>query len=47
MRTRIDTTRRLLFISLFAVALACLWAGAWYGAELVYRFGIGFVLITP
>ncbi len=44
MRTAIRPARRILYLGLFAVALACLWAGAWYGGELVYRFGIGFGL---
>lgn len=41
MRTRIDPARRRIYLVLFAAALACLWAGAWFGGELVYRFGIG------
>jgi len=44
MRTKIDPIRRVLYLSLFAAGLASLWAGAWYGGELVYRFGIGFSL---
>jgi uncharacterized membrane protein len=44
MRSRIAPTRRFLFLALYTVALACLWVGAWYGGELVFRFGIGFTL---
>ncbi len=33
--------------TLFAGALACLWIGAWYGGELVYRFGVGILLPAP
>jgi uncharacterized membrane protein len=47
MRTRIDPGRRMLYLTLYALSLACLWLGAWYGGELVYRFGIGFTLPTP
>jgi uncharacterized membrane protein len=42
MRTRIEPRRRALYLALFVAALTCLWIGAWYGGELVYRFGIGF-----
>jgi uncharacterized membrane protein len=42
MRRKIDPSRRRLYLALFVAALACLWAGAWYGGELVFRFGIGF-----
>ena len=42
MRMNIDPVRRGLYLTLFAAGLACLWVGAWYGGELVYRFGIGF-----
>ncbi len=41
MRTRIDQSRRRLYLALFAGALVCLWIGAWYGGELVYKFGVG------
>ncbi len=41
MRTRIDQSRQHLYLLLFTGALACLWIGAWYGGELVYRFGVG------
>lgn len=41
MRTRIVPPRRTLYLALYAAALGCLWIGAWYGGELVYRFGIG------
>lgn len=42
MRTGIDRARRRLYLILFAAALFCLWVGAWYGGELVYKFGVGF-----
>jgi uncharacterized membrane protein len=45
MRTRIAPQRRTLYLALCAAALGCLWIAAWYGGELVYRFGIGFT--TP
>ncbi len=41
MRTHIDPLRRTLYLVLFAASLACLWTGAWFGGELVYRFGVG------
>ena len=41
-RTKIDPKRRPLYLALFGAALLCLWIVAWYGGELVYRFGIGF-----
>jgi len=47
MRTRIEARSRILYLALFSVALACLWTGAWYGGELVYRFGIGFSPPAP
>ena len=30
-----------LFILLYAGGILVLWAGAWYGGEMVYRFGLG------
>lgn len=30
-----------LYLMLFVCSVAVLWAGAWYGGELVYRFGVG------
>jgi hypothetical protein len=42
MRTRIAPPRRKLYLAIYAAALGCLWIAAWYGGELVFRFGIGF-----
>ena len=47
MRAKIDPGRRFLYLTLFAASLACLWVGAWYGGELVYRFGVGIVSPVP
>ncbi len=46
MRTRIAPARRRLYLILFVAALICLWVVAWYGGELVFRFGIGFTAPT-
>jgi uncharacterized membrane protein len=39
--TRRPPGRDALFLLLFAAGAIALWAGAWYGGEMVYRFGAG------
>ncbi len=39
--TRRPPGRDGLFLLLFAAGIVALWAGAWYGGEMVYRFGAG------
>jgi len=39
-RTRIPRNYRLLYLLLFAAGVCLLLAGAWYGGELVFRFGV-------
>ncbi len=39
-RTRIPPNRRLLYLSLFVAGVILLLTGAWYGGELVFRFGV-------
>lgn len=33
--------KQILYIAVVCIMLFLLWAGAWYGGELVYRFGVG------
>lgn len=33
--------RDVLFLLLFAAGVVAIWAGAWYGGEMVFRFGVG------
>jgi uncharacterized membrane protein len=33
--------RDVVFLVLFAAGVLAIWAGAWYGGEMVYRFGVG------
>jgi len=40
-RTKRPPGRDGLFLLLFAAGVIALWAGAWYGGEMVYRFGAG------
>ena len=40
-KTRVPQKYALLFLVLLAAAVALLWSGAWYGGEMVYRFGVG------
>jgi uncharacterized membrane protein len=40
-RTKRPAGRDMLFILLLAAGVIAIWAGAWYGGELVYRFGAG------
>jgi uncharacterized membrane protein len=39
-RTRIPPKHRLLYLALFAAGVLLLLTGAWYGGELVFRFGV-------
>ena len=40
-KTRVPEKYALLYIILLAAGVAVLWSGAWYGGEMVYRFGVG------
>jgi uncharacterized membrane protein len=44
--TKRPAGRDMLFLAIFAGGLLAIWAGAWYGGEMVYRFGAG-VNISP
>ncbi len=39
-RTRIPPNQRLLYLTLFVAGVILLLTGAWYGGELVFRFGV-------
>jgi uncharacterized membrane protein len=41
MRFAIQPRSRWMFVGSYLAALGCLWAGAWFGGELVYTFGVG------
>jgi uncharacterized membrane protein len=40
-RTALPPGREALFLILFAGGVLAVWTGAWYGGEMVYRFGAG------
>ena len=40
-RTHIPERHRMAFLALFLGGLILIWVGAWYGGEMVYRFGVG------
>jgi uncharacterized membrane protein len=40
-RTRRPADHDALFLLVFAAGVIAMWAGAWYGGEMVYRFGTG------
>jgi uncharacterized membrane protein len=40
-RSRIPERYAALYLILLACSVAVLWVGAWYGGEMVYRFGVG------
>jgi uncharacterized membrane protein len=40
-KTRVPQKYALLFLVLFAAGVTVMWAGAWYGGEMVFRFGVG------
>ena len=44
MRSRIPTRNALLYLLLLGGGTSFLWGAAWFGGELVYRFGVG---VTP
>jgi len=39
--TRRPADHGVIFLVIFAVGVLAVWAGAWYGGEMVYRFGAG------
>ena len=45
-RTKRPPGRDVLFLVIFAGGVLAIWAGAWYGGEMVYRFGAG-VQVPP
>jgi len=40
-RTKLPAGRETAFLLLFTAGVLALWAGAWYGGEMVFRFGAG------
>lgn len=40
-RTRLPEKNGRLFLLLFGAGIIALWAGAWYGGDIVYTFGVG------
>lgn len=40
-RTKLPQHREWLFVGLSLLGVILIWVGAWYGGELVYRFGTG------
>lgn len=40
-RSRIPARYAGIYLALLVCGVAVLWAGAWYGGEMVYRFGVG------
>jgi uncharacterized membrane protein len=40
-RSALPRIGRTAYYALFGVGVALMWLGAWYGGELVYRFGVG------
>ncbi|MEO8168948.1 MAG: DUF2231 domain-containing protein [bacterium] len=40
-RGEIPTKLKWAFLGIAAIGVAALWTGAWYGGEMVYRFGVG------
>jgi len=40
-QTRVPNRLRMLFLALLGLGVALMWVGAFYGGELVYRFGVG------
>ena len=45
-RTKRPPGHDILFLVIFAGGVLAIWAGAWYGGEMVYRFGAG-VQVPP
>ncbi|HUI11687.1 MAG TPA: DUF2231 domain-containing protein [Bacteroidota bacterium] len=46
-RTKLPGGSETLFLLLFTAGVLLLWAGAWYGGEMVYRFGAGVQVGLP
>lgn len=40
-KSRVPERYAALYLVLLACSVAVLWAGAWYGGEMVFRFGVG------
>ena len=40
-RTHLPQRYKILFLVLFLFGLVLMWLGAWFGGEMVYRFGVG------
>jgi uncharacterized membrane protein len=40
-RTRLPARPRALFLSLMALTVIVIWAGSYFGGELVYKYGVG------
>ncbi len=40
-RTHLPPKREWLFVLVSLIGVAAIWIGAWYGGEMVFRFGVG------
>ena len=40
-RTKLPPRYKAVYLSLFAAGVVVIWMGAWYGGEMVYRYGVG------
>jgi uncharacterized membrane protein len=45
-KTKLPPRYRAVYLSLFAAGVLVIWMGAWFGGEMVYRYGVG-VSLTP
>ena len=47
LKTRLPTRMRFLFWGLYVLGVSAIVLGAWYGGEMVFRFGLGVKLLSP
>ena len=40
-RTKLPPRYKAVYLGLYAVGVLVIWMGAWYGGEMVYRYGVG------
>ena len=45
-KTKLPSRYRVVYLGLFAGGVIVIWIGAWFGGEMVYRYGVG-VSLTP
>jgi uncharacterized membrane protein len=45
-KTRLPERYATLYLMILFGGVVCLWAGAWYGGEMVYRIGVGVRTVT-